>query len=463
RYWKIIYSLVWEKIPFFALAAVSSIITFLVQRTSGAMVGINSLPLKDRTVNAFLSYARYIGKMFWPQNLAVFYPFGADRVAFWQVVMCVLLLLVISIFVIRFGRNQKYLPLGWFWFVGTLVPVIGIVQVGSQALADRYTYIPYIGLFVMVAWGLPAILSKWTSTSSVESPQRKIVLGMSMVIVLTALGICAYRQVSCWKNSITLFSHAVEVTQNNYLAYNNLGLAYDDLGRSAEAIEAYKQAIKIEPDNAEAYTNLGVAYGNLGRYPEAIDVHKQAIKFKPGLAVAHYNLGNACAKLGRGTEAIEAYKQAIKIEPDDAMAHYNLGSAYYALGRYPEAIDAYKQAIRIKPDYAEAHYNLGITYYALGRYTEAIDAYKQAIKIKPDLAVAYNNLGIAYDDLGRYAEAIDAYEQAIKIKPDDAEAHNNLGYAYLAIGDKRSAMAEYNILKSLNPETANKLLNKINK
>jgi tetratricopeptide (TPR) repeat protein len=458
-YWpferKISWRLLVEKIPFFVIVAISSVVTFLVQRNSGAMASINSLPLKDRTVNAFLSYARYTEKMFWPSNLAVFYPFGADRFALWQMVMCVLLLLVISIFVIRFGRNQKYLPLGWFWFVGTLAPVIGFVQVGSQAYADRYTYIPYIGLFIMLAWGLPQLLSKL--------PQRKIALGMSMVIVLTTLGICAHRQTSCWKNSITLFSHAIEVTQNNYLAYNNLGLTYDDLGRSAEAIDAYKQAIKIEPDNAEAYTNLGVVYARLGRYHEAIDAHKQAIKFKPDLAVAHYNLGNAYTRLGRGTEAIEAYKQAIKIQPDDAVAHYNLGNAYYALGRFTEAINVFEQAIRIKPAYAEAYYNLGITYYALKRFTEAIEAYKQAIRIKPDNAEAYNNLGLTYDDLGRFTEAIDAYKQAIRIKPDNARAHNNLGIAYLAIGDKNSALAEYNILKSLNSQLANNLLNQINK
>ena len=229
--------------------------------------------------------------MFWPQNLAVFYPFDADSFAFWQVAMCVLLLLVISVFVIRFGRNQKYLPVGWFWFVGTLVPVIGLVQVGVQAYADRYTYIPYIGLFIMIAWGLPELLSKW--------PYRKIALGISMVIVLTALGICTHRQVSFWNNSITLFSHAIEVTQNNYIAYNNLGVAYGNLGRYQEAIEAYKQAIRIKPDYAEAHYNLGVAYGNLGRYQEAIEAYKQAIRIKPDYAEAYYNLGVAYSNLGR--------------------------------------------------------------------------------------------------------------------------------------------------------------------
>ena len=261
------------------------------------------------------------------------------------------MLLVISIFVISFGRNRKYLPVGWFWFVGTLVPVIGFVQVGLQGLADRYTYIPYIGLFIIIAWGLPELLSKW--------PQRKIALGLSMVIVLTALGICTHRQVSFWDNSFTLFSHAIEVTQNNYIVHNNLGVAYDKLGRYQEAIESYKQAIRIEPDYADAHNNLGITYGKLGRWQDAIESYKQAIRIEPDYAEAHYNLGFAYDELGLYQDAIESYKQAIRIKSDLAESHFNLGVAYDRLGRSQDAIEAYKQTIRIKPDYAEAHYTLG--------------------------------------------------------------------------------------------------------
>jgi len=266
---RILYRIIIEKIPFIALSVVSSVITFLVQLKGSAVAHIDILPLKVRAANAFLSYARYIGKLFWPQNLAVFYPFDADSLAFWQAAMCVLLLLVISIFVIRFGRNRKYLSVGWFWFVGTLVPVVGFVQIGLQALADRYTYIPYIGLFIMIAWGLPELLSKW--------PQRKNALGLLMVISLTALGICTHQQVSFWNNNFTLFSHAIEVTQNNYIAHNNRGVAYDVIGRYEDAIEDYKQAIRIKPDLAEAHYNLGVAYHSLGRYQDAIEAYQQAI------------------------------------------------------------------------------------------------------------------------------------------------------------------------------------------
>ncbi len=413
--------LIVEKIPFIVLSIVSSVITFLAQLGSSSVASINTLPLKARIANVFLSYARYAGKLFWPQNLAVFYPFGAGRFAFWQVGMCVLLLLVISIFVIRFGRNRKYLPVGWFWFVGTLIPVVGLVQSGAQSHADRYTYIPYIGLFIVIAWGLPELLSKW--------PYRKIALGIAAAMVLTAMGIYTYRQAGYWKDSSTLFAHAIEVTQNNYIVYNNLGNAYFKLGRYQDAIEVYKQAIGIKPDFAEAHSNLGSAYGNLGRYQDEI----------------------------------ESCKQAIRIKPDFAEAHSNLGFAYGNLGRYQDEIESCKQAIRIKPDYADAHYNLGFAYANLGRYQDAVEAYKQAIRIKRDYAEAHCGLGFVYGNLGRSQEGIKSCKQAIRIKPDFVLAHYNLGVIYLVAGDKGAAIEEYKILKTLDAEKANELFKLINK
>ena len=364
----ILYLIIIEKIPLITLSVVLSVITFLVQRSGGAMVGIDVIPLKLKFANAVISYAKYMGKMFWPQNLAVFYPFDARTIQFWQVMLCALLMIVVSVLAIRFGRKQRYLPVGWFWFVGTLIPVIGLVQVGGQSLADRYTYISYIGLFIMIAWGLPELLSRW--------PYRKIALGLSMVIALTTLGICTHQQVSLWNNSITLFSHAIEVTQNNALAHNSLGNAYDDLGRYQDAIEAYKQAIRIKPDYNKAHNDLGVAYGKLGRYQEAIDEYNQTIRINPDYAEAYYNLGVAYGKLGRRQDEIEAYKQTIRIKPDFAEAYLNLGVAYYKLGRYQDAIEPYKQAIRIRPDFVLAHYNLGVAYLVIGDKSSALEECK---------------------------------------------------------------------------------------
>jgi Flp pilus assembly protein TadD len=366
---RILYQIIIEKIPFLVFAVVFSIITFLTQQASGSIVDIKTIPLTDRVGNAFLSYATYMGKMFWPQNLAAHYPFNAvGSVTLWQFMLCALLLLVISIFVIRFGRTKKYLPVGWFWFVGTLIPVIGLVQFTGSSHADRFTYIPYIGLFIMIAWGLPELLSKWA--------QRKIALGMAAAVVLTAMGIRASAQVGYWSNSITLFSHAIAVTQNNALAYYNLGVAYQNVGRHQDAIEAYQQAIRIKPDYAEAHCNLGGTYGELGRHQDAVEACKQAIRIKPDYAKAYYNLGVACHNLGRHQDAIEAYQQAIRNKPDYAEAYNNLGAAYHSLGRYQDAIKAYKQAIRIKPGYAEAHYNLGDAYLLSGDKGSALEEYK---------------------------------------------------------------------------------------
>lgn len=372
-----VFYLIREKIPFFILAFVSGIVTFLVQRTGGAVAG-GYLSFSDRFANVFLSYTQYINKMFWPRNLAVFYPFHIAGVPFWQIAACALLLLGISVFVVLPGRNQKYLSVGWFWFVGTLVPVIGFVQVGRQAYADRYTYIPYIGLFIMLAWGLRQLLSKW--------PRLKIVLSLSMIIVLTTLGICAHRQTSYWKNSLTLFSHAIDVTQNNYLAYYNLGAALDNLDRRLEAIDAYKQTVKIRPDYAEAYYNLGLDYGSLGRLSEEIAAYEQVIKNKPDDAEAYNNLGVAYGKFGRLPEAINAFKQVIRTKPDDIEAYHNLAIAYSSLGRWSEAIDAYKQAVRIRPDYTEAHRALGLIYLLSGDKDSALIEYNILKSLNPQYA-----------------------------------------------------------------------------
>jgi tetratricopeptide (TPR) repeat protein len=424
-YWplerKISRRLLVEKIPFIILAAMFSVIAFFTQRDIGALPKFAEFGLKFRIGNALISYIKYMEKMFFPAGLAPFYPHPFENISVLYAVISAVFLLLVTILVIRFAKNRRYLITGWFWYLGTLVPVIGIIQVGGFAMADRYTYITLTGLFIIIAWGVPELFAKL--------PQRKIVLGVSMVIVLAALGICAHRQTSYWKNSVSLFSHANDVTQNNYVAYNSLGNAYAGLGRYTEAIEDFNQSIRIKSNYADAYNNLGAAYGKLGRYQQASEV----------------------------------FRQAIRIKPDYADAYYNLGIAYAVLGRWLDAIEAYKQTIKIKPGYTGAYYNLGLAYGNLSRHTEAIEAFKQTIRIEPHYAQAYFNLGVAYGRLGRLPEAIEAYKQAIRIKPNYAEAHKNLGVVCLVTGDRNSALAELNILKSLNSQFANDLAEQINK
>ena len=364
-----LYRLVIEKIPFFILSAISSIITFLVQQSGGAVTGINSISFENRVANAFLSYVRYIIKMVWPQNLSVFYPPDIESFSSFQIVLCAVLLFAISVFVIYFARNKKYLLTGWLWFIVTLIPVIGLIQVGYHSMADRYTYISYIGLFIMIAWGLPELLSKWQ--------YRKIFFIIFASIVLAILGVYAHRQVSYWKNTFTLFSHATNVTQNNFIAYINIGVAYSKLGRYQDTIDAYKQSIRIYPNFDEAHNSLGVAYANLGRYEDAVNEFKQAVRINPDFAEAHYNLGLAYANLGRYQDAIESLKVVIRIKPDHAEAYNNLGAVYGTLGRYQDSIEAFEQALRIKPDYAEPRDNLAIIYDKLGIRTAPVKKNKQ--------------------------------------------------------------------------------------
>ena len=447
--------LILEKVPFLILSVISSLVTLFAQQKGGAMATMEMFPMRMRMMNAVHSYLKYIEKMIFPARLAVFYPPPVHGYPVWQSLASALALLAVSIAVIYFARKHKYLGAGWFWYLGTLVPVIGLVQVGSQALADRYTYVPLIGLFIIIAWGLPELLAKWK--------HQGVALGAAGLAVLLVLSIGTYRQVGYWRDSVTLFEHALKVTTNNFLMHNDLGFAYAQLGRQQEAIEACQQAINIKPDYAPAHYNLGIAYSNLGRWEEAAEACKQAIKIKPDYAPAHYNLGIAYGSLGRWREAAEAYKQAINIKPDHAGAHNNLGVVYLQLRRLEEAAEAFQQTLRIKPDFPGAHNNLGFIYGALGRWQESAEAFEQAIKIKPDYANAYYGLGSAYGRLGRWRQAAESYKQAIKIKPDDAEAHYYLGAACLEIGDKVSALAEYEILRALDAEKANQLLNRINK
>ena len=238
--------------------------------------------------------------MIWPSNLAVFYPYPGLLVP-WQVLGSVFLLIAITLVVIWRVKRFPYLATGWLWYIGTLVPVIGIVQVGAQAMADRYTYIPLIGLFIMVAWGVPDLLKKWNY-------RKEILLTLSALSIL-CLSIITWTQVGYWQNSITLFDHTLKVTDNNWLIYNNRGVAYNDLGNYRQAIEDYNRAIEIKPGYADAYNNRGNAYNGLGNYRQAIEDYNRAIEIKPGYAEAYNNRGNAYNGLGNYRQAIEDYRQ----------------------------------------------------------------------------------------------------------------------------------------------------------
>jgi Flp pilus assembly protein TadD len=348
----LILRLVLEKIPLLGLATVSSLVTFLVQRSGGALESLNTIPLNVRLANAFVTYVRYMEKTIWPHDLAVFYPHPGRSLPMWEVAGAVLLLLSITVLVLRTVRSHPYLTTGWLWYLGTLVPVIGIVQVGSQALADRYTYVPLIGLFIVMAWGLPDMLARW--------PHRRAALATLTAGFLVALMIYSLLQVGYWQNSSTLFRHTLDVTTNNWLAHNNLGLALASDGDSAGALAQYRQSLRIHPKHAQAHNNLGIALAQHKSPREAVIHFETALHLKPDFADAHYNLGLLLMNNGELDDAIFHYQQAMQSEPDDPQIYNNMANALLRRGDVCGAISHYREALRLEPGSATTRRNLEV-------------------------------------------------------------------------------------------------------
>ena len=333
-----------EKLPLLVPVVISSVMAYAAQQSTGTVVSMAGSSLASRIQNALVSYVSYICRIFYPDGLAVLYP--RHDFPLWQPIVALLILAAISIVVFYTRLSKPYLVIGWLWFLGTFVPVIGLVTTGGQAIADRYTYLPSIGISVMAAWGIAELFPGLR--------YQKSLLAVSAGAVIFALVIHTRTQVLFWRDSETLFEHTLAVTECNPVINNNLGVVLAEQGKYDLAVENYLKAIRYCPDYAEAYNNLAIAYSQIGRYDEVIQACKQAIKFKPDYAKAHYNLGSAYSKVGRYNEAIEAYMQAIKFEPDYAQTYCNLARLYDALGRRDEAIQACKQALKVDPAYADA-------------------------------------------------------------------------------------------------------------
>ncbi len=302
-----------EKIPFFVLAALSCIVTFIAQQKGGAVRSVEAFSLGARIANAFVSYVIYIAKMIWPTGLAVFYPHPGQW-PFWQAAGAALLLGAVTVTLILAARRFPYLATGWLWFAGTLVPVIGIVQAGDQAMADRFTYIPLIGLFIMVAWGIPELLQKW----QLAHPPRKEALFASSALIILCFLIVTSTQVGYWRNSIAMFDYTLKVTDRNDTIHLNRGAVYQGLGKQWQAIEDYSRAIEINPKCAAAYSNRGAAYEDLGNHRQAIENCGKAIEIDPKFAEAYYNRGIAYDNLGNHRQEIEDMTTAARLDNEYA-------------------------------------------------------------------------------------------------------------------------------------------------
>jgi tetratricopeptide (TPR) repeat protein len=345
--------LFWEKIPFFILSAVFSIITICTQYNPS----IKYFSLGSRLANAPVSFVTYLEKTFWPHDLAAFYPFSFQLPS-WQVLGAVLLIIVISAAVIVSVKRLPYLFVGWLWYAIILLPVIGIIQSGEQAMADRYHYLPSIGIAVMLAWGIPHLFSR-------EDIRTKILFPMGVVFI-AILSFITWHQCGYWKNNTTLFSHALQITNNNALAHNLLASSLAEENKINEVIYHCNAAIRLSPYYADAYNNRGNAYAKLGQNQRSIEDYNKAIALKSGYADAYNNRGGAYFKLGQYQLAVENFNEALFLKPDYADAYNNRGGAYFKLGQYQLAIENFNDAILLKPDYADAYNNLAIVYFQQG-------------------------------------------------------------------------------------------------
>jgi Flp pilus assembly protein TadD len=375
--------LILEKIPFFVLSAISCVVTFIAQQKGGAVVKLARIPMTGRIENAFVSYARYLDKTLWPAPLANPYPHPGH----WEfplVIYSVALVAGLSAIAVLFARRFPFFFTGWFWFAGTLVPAIGLVQVGGAAMADRYSYLPLIGVFIVLVWGVGAVCASWR----VPGP---LIIFLA-AIILTA---CAWRtrdQSGYWKNSGTLFRHTLAVTKNNYVACNDLGTWLSGNGQVAEAMDYFRKSLQIKPDN-----------------PDAL-----------------YNLGNAFAKLGNWDEAINNYQRALQITPNQPDVLDNLGFALAAKKQFADAVVCFEAALKLNPDYADAHNNLATVLFIQKRFNEAVRHFREALRITPDDPQIYSNLGDALVKQGQTTEAVRCYQEALRLKPGDPQIRTKL-------------------------------------
>jgi tetratricopeptide (TPR) repeat protein len=407
-----------EKVPFFVLGLLMSALTVYTQREGGELSTLSDLTISARIINATLSYGRYLAMTVWPVHLA----FCSMPQVFpaWPAVGVGLLLLTILLGALWAARTWPYLAFGWIWYLVTLLPVIGLLQVGRQPYADRYTYIPLIGIFALVIWGTYDLTRRLRY-------QPILLSALALAVALPCIALTR-RQLGYWKDMETLARHALEVTENNDAAQNVLGVVLFKKGQIDEAIGQFQTTLRINPRHAQAQYNLGIALARKGQLDEAIRHYQEAIRLSPDYAEAHNNLGSALGNRGQMDEAIRQFQEATRLKPDYAEAHNNLGLALNMKGQTDEALTHFLRAVELLPEFAQAHDNAGMALLRLGQIQAAITHFQQAVTLQPSNAPAQNLFAQALSRVGRIQEAIDHYEAARTIQPADASTLNNLAW-----------------------------------
>jgi protein O-mannosyl-transferase len=375
--------LTWEKTPLFAMSAVSSILTFLAQRNYGSVIALNRLPLPARLANAAVAYVSYIAKACWPVDLAVLYP--AYELAAEKVAAACLILITATVGAWLSAKRRPYLLVGWLWYLLMLVPVIGLVQVGLQSMADRYTYLPLVGLSLAVVWGVADFVKGRYFLRAISAALA--------VVVLLALSANAYRQVGYWRSSQTLFEHTLAVTRGNYIIHNNLGVTLAGQGRHEEAISHYRKALAIAPDYPDAHANLGKELLKSGKFGEALPHLVEALRLKSDQPQVHADLGVLLAAQGNFEEARQHLQESLRLSPQNPEGHSNLCFVLQRMGRLDEAINHCSEALRLKSDLLDARFNLGTALAAQGKKADAVVELSRVLAANPDYPGARSAIG----------------------------------------------------------------------
>jgi tetratricopeptide (TPR) repeat protein len=432
-------SLILEKIPLLALSGAVCLITIVAQK--GAM---SSPPLFLRLGNALVSYVVYIQQMIFPANLAVLYPFPDNGLAPSKIVMAAVCLIIISSVAVAARRRQPWLLFGWLWYLVALVPVIGMFQVGTQAHADRYTYLPQIGLYIALAWAVADLCA--------GRLYRRVIAGVVSTATVLALTLSARVQTTFWQNGKTLWTHALACASPSLTAHINLGNALLEEGGIDDAMVQYQKALQFNPENADANVSFGYALIQKGMRDEASIYLLKALEINPDNAAANNDLGIISFEKGNSAEAIAHFEKALLIKPDYPEASYNFGNALFQQGDLADAVIRYEQALQSKPGYVEACYNLGNAFFRQGKIDDAIIRYQEALRIKPDHLSASYNLGMAFKQKGRMDEAVVQFRKVVKLQPESAEAYYNLGDALVQNGKEAEAITNLHRAVEINPD-----------
>jgi protein O-mannosyl-transferase len=480
RNWK---ALLLEKLPLLALAAASAGVTYRGHLIKGPVIGLENIPPAVRCGNAAIAYVAYIGQTIWPENLAIYYPhplhgYNSDKgVAASKAIGAIVLLLTTTGLAVALRRRAPYLLVGWLWFLGTLVPVIGIVQVGQQAYADRFTYFPQVGLLVAFSWGMTALFA--------NNLRVALVAGTALALVLAAV---TQGQLATWRDPVILWTHSINVTGPNPPALCNLANALESRGQFSDAVDYYRQALKIDADFAGTHANLGNALSKMGKADEAVREYEEALRLdpkadgvlsnlglielnrgnltgaaerfrealalRPGAAEAHSNLANVYSKQGKLDDAAREHAEAVRVDPGYALGHFNYGIFLMRQRKFDEAAEQHEQAIRLDPKLFEAHFCLGQIEAARGDLPRAADHFQEVLRLRPDSLEARTELGVVFMRQGRVEDGMPYLVEVARRDPQNWQAHSNLGKALQMRGDWPQAATEFQTAVRLSPKSA---------